>query len=227
MRYLKLTIQRNRRRIQIEQLLLLLLRICPAGVVVLLPGAAGAQPDGAGAMAGQRRPVQPGRADRRLAEHGLRGRRMRRHSSGRRETAAALLASVRPQDRCTLVTTSAPRTPVLHEVEGSRRDELTAAVAVRAADRHARRMAGGARGRRRGVAILHLSDAAAHDLHRLAEERAGKAAIAAIARRWSEAGRPGADRGRGRRRDRQRLAPVARCRWTARSWPARRAAGRR
>src|SRR5262249_35054184 len=45
-----------------------------------------------------------------------------------RETAAALLAAARPQDRCTIVTTSAPRVPVLHEVEGSRRDELTAAA---------------------------------------------------------------------------------------------------
>ena len=43
MRYLKLTIQRNRRRIQIEQLLLLLLRIALLGAAVLLPGAAGAR----------------------------------------------------------------------------------------------------------------------------------------------------------------------------------------
>jgi hypothetical protein len=45
-----------------------------------------------------------------------------------REVAAALLAATRPQDRCTLVTTSAPRSPVLHEVEATRRDELAAAV---------------------------------------------------------------------------------------------------
>ena len=51
MRYLKLTIQRNRRRIEIEQILLLLLRICLHGPAFLLPGPAGAQPHGAGAMA--------------------------------------------------------------------------------------------------------------------------------------------------------------------------------
>ena len=45
-----------------------------------------------------------------------------------RETAAAILAAARPQDRCTIATTTAPRAPVLHDVEGSRRDELTAAA---------------------------------------------------------------------------------------------------
>jgi hypothetical protein len=45
-----------------------------------------------------------------------------------RETAAALLAAARPQDRCTIATTSAPRVPVLHDIEGGRRDELTAAA---------------------------------------------------------------------------------------------------
>src|SRR5262249_4372797 len=43
-----------------------------------------------------------------------------------RETAAALLAAARPLDRCTLVTTSAPRTPVLHDVEGSRQSDFSA-----------------------------------------------------------------------------------------------------
>ena len=52
MHYLKLTIQRNRRRIQLEQLLLLAVADRPAGLAVLLPGPAGAQPDGPGAMAG-------------------------------------------------------------------------------------------------------------------------------------------------------------------------------
>jgi hypothetical protein len=45
-----------------------------------------------------------------------------------KDVAAALLAAARPQDRCTLVTTSAPRSPVVHEVEATRRDALTAAV---------------------------------------------------------------------------------------------------
>ncbi len=45
-----------------------------------------------------------------------------------KEAAASLVGSIRPQDRCTIVTTSAPRVPVVHEVEGVRRDELLAAV---------------------------------------------------------------------------------------------------
>ena len=46
------------------------------------------------------------------------------------QSAAGLLASIRPQDHCTLVTTSSPRAPVIHDVEGSRRDEIAAAVAA-------------------------------------------------------------------------------------------------
>ena len=159
----------------------------PAGAVVLLPGPAGAQPDGAGAMAGQRRPIEPGRVDRRLAEHGLRAPARQSAFQRRRETAAALLAAVRPQDHCTVVTTSAPRVPVLHDVEGSRRDELSAAVARPAAHGHARRLARRARRRRRGLAILHVSDPAAHDPDRLAEERLG-ARRRGDRRRWSEQG---------------------------------------
>ncbi len=45
------------------------------------------------------------------------------------QAAAALLSSVRPQDHCTVVTSSAPRFPVVHDVEGTRREELSAAVA--------------------------------------------------------------------------------------------------
>ena len=74
-----------------------------AGAAVLLPGPAGAQPDGPGTLAGRRRAVEPGRAGRRLAEHGLRRRRRRRRSSGPGRPPAALLAAARPQDRCTLV----------------------------------------------------------------------------------------------------------------------------
>ena len=55
MRYLKLTIQRNRRRIQIEQLLLLLRADRPARAAVRLPRPAAGQPDGPGALA-RRRP---------------------------------------------------------------------------------------------------------------------------------------------------------------------------
>src|SRR5262249_19164457 len=47
-----------------------------------------------------------------------------------KQLATALLAAARPQDRCTLVVASAPGVPVLHEVEATRRDELSAAVAA-------------------------------------------------------------------------------------------------
>ena len=96
-------------------------------------------------------------------------------------------ASVRPQDRCTIVTTSAPRSPVLHEVEGARRDELSAAVASLPAVGHARRMAGGARGSGRSRALVHVSDPAAHDPDRSAQGRLG-AERHRDRRRWSEEG---------------------------------------
>ena len=177
MHYLKLTIQRNRRRIQLEQLLLLLLRIALLGAAVLLPGAAGAQPDGAGAMAGQRRPIEPGRPDRRLAEHGLRRRRCRRRSSGPGRRPARSLAAIRPQDRCTIVTTSAP----------------AGAGAPRRRGVAPRRAVGRGRCRCRSTAthaawpavlegvdeVLRsctYPDAAAHDPHRPAQGRLGRAA---------------------------------------------------
>ena len=62
-----------------------------------------------------------------------------------KEAAAGLLASVRPQDRCTIVTTSAPRASVLHEVEGTRRDELLDRRQFAAALGGARVVAGRAR----------------------------------------------------------------------------------
>ena len=74
MRYLKLTIRRNRRRIQIEQLLLLLVRIALPVLLFLLLARPVLNPTGleAGSWAGA---DEPGRPGRRLAEHGLRDRR--------------------------------------------------------------------------------------------------------------------------------------------------------
>ena len=55
-----------------------------------------------------------------------------------REIAGSVLASTRPQDRCTLVAASAPRTPIFHEVEGIRREELASdALALPMTDTHA------------------------------------------------------------------------------------------
>ncbi len=133
------------------------------------------------------------------------------------QAATALLASVRPQDHCTVVATSAPRAPVVHDVEGGRRDELAAAVASVPLVGHPRRLARGAGGGRRGLAILHLSHPAAHDRDRLAQERVGPRRPddqPALERR----GRPRADR---RRRLRTK-PPTSRsrrlCRSIARSW---------
>ena len=127
MRYLKLTIQKNRRRIEFEQILLLLLRIC---LLVLL-------------FFFLARPVlNPTGLERWLGSGGRSSHVILVNDSlsmgyvagdvpafqRAREMAAGIMAAARPLDRCTLATTSAPRTPVLHEVEGTRRDELRAAA---------------------------------------------------------------------------------------------------
>jgi hypothetical protein len=127
MHYLKLTIQKNRRKIEIEQLLLLLLRICLLLLLFFFLARPVLNPTGLEHwLGGGGRSSQVVLVDDSLsmgyatadAEAFQRAR----------ETAGSLLASVRPMDRCTLVTTSAPRTPVLHEVEGTRHDELRAAA---------------------------------------------------------------------------------------------------
>ena len=208
MHYLKLTIQRNRQADSARAALALVVADRPAGVVVLLPGAADHQSDGARAMAGHRRPVEPGRLDRRLDEHGLHGRRGVGLSAGAPVGGRAAgfdpparplhggdhLGAPRPGD-------SRRRGLAPRRDRGRRR--------VRAAHRHARRVAGRARGRRRGLAVVHVSHAAAHDRHRLAQERVGcrhPGDQPALER----AERPRADRRCRQRRDRQRFAPVAR-----------------
>src|SRR4051794_14484041 len=127
MRYLKLTIERNRRRIEIEQVLLLLLRISLLVLLFLFLARPVIRPTGLERWLGSGgRSSQVVLIDDSLSMGYAAGEAP---AFGRaREMAAALLASVRPQDRCTIVTTSAPRTPVLHEVEGSRREDLSGAV---------------------------------------------------------------------------------------------------
>ena len=127
MRYLKLTIQRNRRRIQIEQLLLLLLRIALPVLLFLFLARPVLNPTGLERWLGSGgRSSQVVLIDDSLSMGYAAGEAPAFERA--REMAAALLASVRPQDRCTIVTTSAPRTPVLHEVEGSRREDLSGAA---------------------------------------------------------------------------------------------------
>jgi hypothetical protein len=137
MRYLKLTIQRNRRRIQIEELILLLLRIALPILLFLLLARPLLNPTGLeGFLGGGGRSSQVVLVDDSLS--------MGYSADGpptfqrARDVAAALLSAARPQDRCTLLTTSDPKTPVLLEVEGSRRDDLSgAALALPQTSTHA------------------------------------------------------------------------------------------
>ncbi|HZW32414.1 MAG TPA: BatA domain-containing protein [Isosphaeraceae bacterium] len=128
MRYLKLTIQRNRRRIQLEELLLLLLRIALPVLLFIYLARPVLNPTGLEEWLGS-----GGRSSQvvLIDDSMSMGYAVGEASAFQRaqQAAGALLASVRPQDRCTLVTTSAPRVAVLSEVEGARREELAAAVA--------------------------------------------------------------------------------------------------
>jgi hypothetical protein len=125
MRYLKMTIRRNRRRIQIEQLLLLLVRIALPVLLFFFLARPVLHPTGLERWAfGGGRASQVVLIDDSLS--------MGYSSAGppafqrAREVAGALLMAAQPQDRCTLVAASAPRTPIFHEVEGSRREEFAA-----------------------------------------------------------------------------------------------------
>lgn len=128
MHYLKLTIQRNRRRIQLEQLLLLLLRIALPMLLFFFLARPVINPTGLEQWLGSgSRTSHVVLVDDSLSMGCKAGDTTA--FSRAQQAAAALLTGVRPQDRCTLLAASAPRAPVLHEVEGSRRDELNAAVA--------------------------------------------------------------------------------------------------
>lgn len=127
MRYLKLTIQRNRRRIQIEELILLLMRIAALVLLFFFLARPVLNPTGLERWLGSGgRSSQVVVVDDSMSMGYAAGDASAFQRA--RETAAALLAAARPQDRCTIATTSAPRVPVLHDIEGARRDELTAAA---------------------------------------------------------------------------------------------------
>ena len=123
MRYLKLTIQRNRRRIELEQLLLLLLRIALPVILFLILARPLLNPTGLeNWLGGSGRVSHVIVVDDSLSmgygdEGAVAFHRVR-------EVAGALLTSTRPGDRCTLVATSAPTTPVFQEVEGTNREEM-------------------------------------------------------------------------------------------------------
>src|SRR3954447_3367730 len=137
MRYLKLTIQRNRRRIQIEQLLLLLLRIALPVLLFLFLARPVLNPTGLERwIVGGGRSSQVVLVDDSLSMGYAPGGPPAFHRA--REVAGAILGAVQPQDRCTLVAASAPKTPVFHEVEGGKREELSSeALALPISETHA------------------------------------------------------------------------------------------
>ena len=132
MHYLKLTIQRNRRRIQIEQLLLLLLRIALPVLLFFFLARPVLNPTGLEQLARRRRAVEPGRPDRRLAEHGLRRAAGRRRSTAPARSPAALLAAVRPAGPLHARRRPRPRAPRSStRSRATRRDELVGRRASR------------------------------------------------------------------------------------------------
>ncbi len=127
MHYLKLTIQRNRKRIQLEQLLLLLLRIALPVLLFFFLARPIVNPTGLERWLGSGgRSSQVVLIDDSISMGYMSGEA----SAFQRalQASAGLVASIQPQDHCTLVTTSAPRTPLIHDVEGSRKGELAAAL---------------------------------------------------------------------------------------------------
>jgi Aerotolerance regulator N-terminal len=128
MHYLRLTIQRNRKRIQLEQLLLLLLRIMLPILLFFFLARPIVNPTGLEQWLGTGgRSSQVVLIDDSMSMGYTAGEAPAFQRA--LQAAAGLMASIRPQDHCTLVTTSAPRAPVFHDVEGSRRDEISTALA--------------------------------------------------------------------------------------------------
>lgn len=137
MRHLKLTIRRNRRRIQIEQWLLLLLRIALPVILFLFLARPVVRPTGLERwLGGVGRSSQVILVDDSLSMGYAEGGPPAFHRA--RGVAAALLTAARPQDRWTLVPASAPRAPVFLEVEGTRPEELAGeALGLPATETHA------------------------------------------------------------------------------------------
>src|SRR5690242_2034834 len=118
MHYLRLTIQRNRRKIQIEELLLLLLRIALPVLLFFFLARPIPSPTGMEKWIGQGgRSSQIVLIDDSLSMGYADGEAPAFDRAV--QAAASLLGTVRPQDRCTVLRTSSPRTPVVHDVEGS------------------------------------------------------------------------------------------------------------
>src|SRR4051794_26268722 len=110
MRYLKLTVQRNRRRIQIEQLLLLLLRVAAIVLLFFYLARPVVNPTGLeGWLGNGGRSSQVVLIDDSLSMgYGSTEAPAFRQA---KETAAALVAAARGQDRYTILAASAPKSP--------------------------------------------------------------------------------------------------------------------
>jgi hypothetical protein len=129
MRYLKLTVQRNRRKVQIEQLLLMLLRVAAIALLFFYLARPVVNPTGLeGWLGSGGRSSQIVLIDDSLSMgYGSSESPAFRQA---KETAGSLVSSARNEDRFTILVASAPRAPVVHEVEGSRHEDLAGAVAT-------------------------------------------------------------------------------------------------
>jgi len=123
MKYLKLSMQRNRRRIRLEQLLLLLMRMAALALLFFFLARPVLHASGLGAwLRGRSRESQIILIDDSLSmgymEEG------RSAFDRARMLAEELLRMLRPKDRVTLVLASQPETPLLREVEAVDLDEI-------------------------------------------------------------------------------------------------------
>ncbi|WP_337174075.1 BatA domain-containing protein [Paludisphaera sp.] len=127
MKYLKLTVQRNRRRIQLEELLLLLLRVALPVLLFLALARPVLSPTGLERwVGGGGRSSEVVLIDDSLSM-GYAGEDGPAFQKAL-QVAGALLGATPARDRCTVATASSPNAPVIHDVEASRREELAAAV---------------------------------------------------------------------------------------------------
>ena len=140
MRYLKLSVQRNRRRVRLEQLLLLLLRTALVLLLFFLVARPVMHAEGLSRWLGttsrtNRIVVVNDSLSMGLLHDG------KTALSRAQEVVADLLPTFGPQDRLTLVLASAPRQPVLREVELDHVDDLVRGVRRGQTDRGLCRLA--------------------------------------------------------------------------------------
>ncbi|HEX3725413.1 MAG TPA: BatA domain-containing protein, partial [Pirellulales bacterium] len=127
MRYLKLSMERNRRRVRIEQLLLLLLRTCIVLLLFFLVARPLIHAEGLSRLLGTNT-----RTNRVVLLDDSLSMGYAREGRGTLDRAKTvledLLGTFGPKDRLTLVLASQPTQPVLREVELEDRDEIIASI---------------------------------------------------------------------------------------------------